>query len=162
MSYTEYDVSLTEDTFFNTLTFSISASDIISYMKAPISHVLKQHSISEYNVKEMCISHINKKCSNYFRITIKFFNIDNVDLQGMNEETKIRTVLKHMGYADIDIKSISYRQKGRPNNFAWYIRLSDPNYDFDLDESYSARDYEIRIYKKLKEVLGFEIDIDFI
>lgn len=50
----------------------------------------------------------------------------------------------------------------KSEKFAWYITLHDPNHDFDPDESFSERNYEINMYKKLREVLEFEIDINYV
>ena len=85
-----------------------------------------------------------------------------INLQSLNEGRKIRIALRHMGFADHDIRNISYRQKGKIGSFAWYITLHDSNHDFDPDESFSERNYEINMYRKLREVLGFEININYI
>ena len=82
----------------------------------------------------------------------------------MNEEDKIRTVLQHMGYENTAIKSITYNRKSKFNlsEFIWCIRLYDENYDFAPDESFSARDYEIHMHQKLREILGFDVEVNFI
>ena len=162
MKSIEYDIKLEEGTFFNTLSFCVKNINILSYMQSSLVPLLNQHSISERSIKDIQCARISDKSGEYFQITVKYCNIPMISLQSLNEERKIRIALRHMGFADHDIRNISYRQKGKPGKFAWYITLHDPNHDFDPDESFSERNYEINMYKKLREVLGFEIDINYV
>ena len=162
MEHLEYDITLDEGTFFNTLSFSVQNTNILSYLHSSLVKLLNKHSISERSIKDIRCARISNKSNEYFRITIKYCNIPMINLQGLNEERKIRIALKHMGFSDHDIRNIAYRQNSKPKKFGWHVTLHDSNHDFDPDESFSERDYEIRMCKKLREVLGFEIDINYV
>lgn len=164
MAYNEFDVTLKEEAFFNTITFFVDTTDFIAYARTSIERLLERYSILQNNVKSINIEKVEKNNRQILLVTIKYSTIDTFELQPMKDEEKIRTVLNHMGFTDNDIKSITYKRKSKFNlsEFIWCIRLYDENYDFSPDESFSARDYEIHMHKKLSEILGFDVEINFI
>lgn len=162
MESIEYDITLEEGTFFNTLSFFVKDINILSYIHSSLIPLLNQRSISERSIKDIQFSRISNKSGEYFKITVRYCNLPAISLKSLSEEQKIRIALHHMGFAEHDIRNISYRQKGKSGNFAWYITLHDINHNFDPDESFSERNYEINMYKKLREVLGFEIDLNYV
>ena len=164
MAYQEFDVTLKEETFFNTLSYFVDTTDFISYIHTSLEGLLEQYSILQSNVKGIDIKKIDKDNQQLLFISIKYSTIDTFELSTLKDEDKIRTVLNHMGYNDCDIRSIFYKRKSKFNlsEFIWCVRLYDENYDFAPDESFSARDYEIHMHKKLKEILGFDVEINFI
>ena len=164
MAYSEFDVVLKEETFFNTLTFYIDTTDFIAYARTSLEKLLEQYSILQNNVKSIQIEKVEKNSRTLLFVTLKYSTIDTFALETLKDEDKIRAVLKHMGFTDGDIKNITYKRKNKFNlsEFIWCVRLYDENYDFAPDESFSARDYEINMHKKLREILGFDVEINFI
>ena len=164
MTYQEFDVTLKEETFFNTITFLVDTADLASYVHTSIENLLERYSILQANVKSINIEKIDKNNRQLLLVSIKYSTIDTFELSTLKDEDKIRTVLNHIGYTDCDIKSIFYKRKSKFNlsEFIWCVRLYDENYDFAPDESFSARDYEIHMHKKLREILGFDVEINFI
>lgn len=164
MAYQEFDVTLKEETFFNTITFLVDTTDCIAYAHTSLERLLERYSILQNNIKSINIEKVEKNNRQLLLVTIKYSTIDTFELQSMNDEEKIRAVLNHMGFAEHDIKNITYKRKSKFNlsEFIWCVRLYDENYDFAPDESFSARDYEIHMHKKLREILGFDVEINFI
>ena len=80
----------------------------------------------------------------------------------MDKLEQIRFALKLLGYTDANIRSIKYRKYWyNSNELVWVADIYDPNYDFDPDESYSARGYESRVMYAIEEALGFPVIVDF-
>ena len=142
----------------------VDTADLASYVHTSIENLLERYSILQANVKSINIEKIDKNNRQLLLVSIKYSTIDTFELSTLKDEDKIRTVLNHIGYTDCDIKSIFYKRKSKFNlsEFIWCVRLYDENYDFAPDESFSARDYEINMHKKLREILGFEVEINFI
>lgn len=164
MAYQEFDVTLKEEIFFNTLSFYVDTTDFIAYVHTSLEKLLERYSILQGNVKGIDIEKIDKDNQQLLFISIKYSTIDTFELETLKDEDKIRAVLNHMGFTDGDIKNITYKRKSKFNlsEFIWCVRLYDENYDFAPDESFSARDYEIHMHKKLREILGFDVEINFI
>lgn len=164
MVYREFDITLKEETFFNTLSFFVDTTDFIEYTQTSVKSLLEHYSILQGNVRSITIEKVEKNNEQLLFVAIKYSTIDTFELETLKDEDKIRAVLNHMGYTDGDIKNITYKRKSKFNlsEFIWCVRLYDENYDFAPDESFSARDYEIHMHKKLREILGFDVEINFI
>lgn len=156
MPYTlETDVELTEDTFFNTLSFNIPEEFSFSDF---LPSILERYHIPNRSIKSINTLQLrNKKV----KCTVKYCHIPLISLQGPASEQQIRVALHHMGIADNNIKSIIYQQFGL-NNISWHVTMHDPNNCFDPDESFSQRDYERTVQKKLKELFGANFVIKYI
>lgn len=164
MAYNEFNVSLKEDDFFNTLTFYIHTTDFIAYASTSLQSLFERYSISQNDIKSINIEKVERNGEQLLFATIKYSTLDTLELQSLKDEEKIIAVLKHLGFTEQDIKNISYKRKSQFNlsEFICCVRLYDENYDFAPDESFSARDYEISMHKKLREILGFDLEINFI
>lgn len=165
MQNNEFKVTREERTFFDTLKFFITTDNIIEYMRSSLKTVLEMYDICEERVTDISfknVSEVNEKTK--FSVTIKFCKVDRAELNSMEIEERIRTVLKQMGYNENDIRKISYKKYwSNSDKMVWVAKVYDEEYNsYDLDESYSARGYESGIMNTIEEILGFLVIIDFI
>lgn len=172
----EFNVIWERLTFFDTLKFYVETSNVIKYLNSSLEKVLEEYEIDEDRIVNIDIDKVKireligvnfddvQNKENVFFVRIKFCKFDRAELNDLNEEDRIRTVLKYKGYSDSDIRKISYRKYwSNSEELVWVAEVSDKTYDsFYPDESYSARGYESSIMNQIEEILGFVVIISFV
>lgn len=164
MQNDEFKVTREERIFFDTLKFSIFTDNIIEYMRSSLKEFLEMYDICEDRVTDISFKNISKvNEETKFLVEIKFCKVDRAELNSMEIEERIRTVLKQMGYSDNNIRNITYRKYwSNSDEKVWVARVYDKQYnDYDPDELYAAREHESGIVNAIKEILGFLVIIDF-
>ncbi len=163
MNNNEFNIQRKEDTFFTTLSFFIPDESLTTCVSSILEDVIKKYSIPEQSIMDIHFFKTEQEGQKLISVVIKYCKFNPYELKTLDEAEQIRFALKFMGYADKNIKSISYRKYwSNSNELVWVVVVSDPNYDFDPDESLSARGYEMKIYNDIKKVLGFSVHVDFV
>jgi len=163
MNNNEFNIQRKEDTFFTTLSFFIPDEILTTCVSSILEDVIKKYSLPEQSIIDIHFFKTEQKGQKLISVVIKYCKFNPYELKALDEAEQIRFALKFMGYADKDIKSISYKKYwSNSNELVWVAVVSDSNYDFDPDESLSARDYEMKIYNDIKKVLGFSVHVDFV
>lgn len=163
MDQSEFNIQREEGSLFSTLIFSIPNKQLNTSIPALLEYVINTYSIIETSIVDIHISRTRKNAQNLFSLVIKYCNFNLSELQSLKEADKIRFVLNLMGYSDSNIKSISYKKYwANSDKLVWVATVYDSNYDFDADESYCARDYEVRIRSDIKNAIGLSVIVDFI
>lgn len=159
----ELNIQRKEGIFFTTLSFRIPDENLVSCASSVLQEVIKKYSLPEQRIVDIRFSKINEEVQKFISVVIEYCNFDPHELENLDKAEQIRFVLKFMGYTDDKIKDISYRKYwSNSNELIWVARVSDPNYDFDPDESYSERDYSNAVHFSIKSVLNFRVIVDFI
>ena len=162
MKNNEFDIQRKEGTFYTTLSFFIPDEIFTKCVSSVLEDVIKKYSLPEENIVDVQFSKTVQKEQKLISVVIKYCNFNLYELENLDNEEQIRFVLKFMGYADKDIKSISYRKYwSNSNELVWVATVSDSNHNFDLDESFCQRDYEVSIRSAIESVLNFRVIIDF-
>ena len=162
MKNNEFDIQRKENTFYTTLSFFIPDENLTTCVSSLLEDVIKKYSLPEENIVDVQFSKTIQKEQKLISVVIKYCNFNLYELENLDNEEQIRFVLKFMGYADKDIKSISYRKYwSNSNELVWVATVSDSNHNFDLDESFCQRDYEGSIQSAINSVLNFRVIIDF-
>ena len=164
MQHTELNVTRKDNKLFTTLNFTVNAYSIADYLQTSFQEFLSRFEISRENITYIHFEKLKQNGKDTISVTIKYCNINLNELALMDDETKIKTVLKHMGYTDSDIKSILYQKySSNSNELFWIASIRDKYYnDFQPDESYSAHNYYTSIHNAIHEVLGFVVKINFV
>ena len=164
MNNNEFNIQRKEDTFFSELSIFIPGDESLTTCVSSIfEDVIKKYSLPEQSIVDIHFFKTEQEGQKLISVVIKYCNFNPYELKALNEEQQIRFALRFMGYADKDIKSISYKKYwSNTNELVWVAVVSDSNYDFDPDESLCARNYEMKIFNDLKRVLGFSVHIDFV
>lgn len=176
MQNKEFNVTWEKLTFFDTLKFFVETTNVFGYLNTSLEQVLEEYGIEpdkivnldidKFNIRK--IVGINFDCvenkENVFFVRIKFCKFNKAELEGMETQEKIRTVLKYQGYADSDIRKISYMKYwSNSEELVWVADVRDETYNsFYPDEDYSARGYESSLMSQIEEVLGFVVVINFV
>lgn len=163
MNNNEFNIQQKERTFFSTISFNVPSGSSINYLCSVIQEVIKEYSIAEDRIIDIHFFKTEQKGKELKSVSIKYCKFNSYELKTMDKEEQIRFVLKMMGYSDRNIKSVTYRKYwSNSDELVWVAVISDPNYNFDQDESFSARNYEMSVRNKIKKVLGFLVIVDFI
>ena len=88
MTYQEFDVTLKEETFFNTLSFYVGTTDFISYVHTSLERLLERYFILQGNVKNITIEKAEKNSGQLLFVTIKYSTIDTFELETLKDEEK--------------------------------------------------------------------------
>ena len=163
MNNNEFNIQRKDRTFFTTISFTLQNGNLINCFSSEIKDVIKEYSISEEKIVDIHLSKVEQKNNECcVSVSIKYCKFDPYELKAMDKLEQIRFALKLLGYTDANIRSIKYRKYwSNSNELVWVADIYDPNYDFDPDESYSARGYESRVMNAIEEALGFLVIVDF-
>ena len=152
-----------EDVFYTTLSFSICEESITTCFSSVLEEIMEQYSVPEENIVDAQFTRTYEKGQKRISVKIKYCNFDIQEFETLDDAKQIRFVLKLIGYADKDIKSISYKKYwSNSNDLVWVATVSDSNHNFYPDESFSERDYELRIQAAIRGVLNFQVIVDFV
>ena len=163
MNNNEFNIQRKEDTFFTTLMFCIPDQSLTTCLSSVLEDVIKKYSLPEQSIIDIHFFKTEQKEQKFISVVIKYCKFNPYELKALDALKQIRFVLKFMGYADKDIKSIKYKKYwSNSNDLVWVAVVSDPNYNFDPDEAYSERSYKMGICNAIKEVLGFLVLVDFV
>ncbi len=163
MNNNEFNIQRKEDTFFATLSFFIPDASLTTCVFSIIEDVIKKYSIPEQSIMDIHFFKTEQEGQKLISVVIKYCKFNPDELKALGEAEQIRFVLKFMGYADKDIKSISYKKYwSNSNELIWVAVVSDLNYPSDPDETFSAKDYEMKIFNDIKKVLGFSVHVNFV
>lgn len=162
MNENEYCIQQENGAFFTTISFTLQNGNLINCLSSEIHDIIKKYSISEERIIDIHLSKVEKN-DEVVSVSIKYCEFDPYKLKAMEKSEQIRFALNLMGYTDANIKSISLKKYwSNSNQLVWVAVISDSNYSFDPDESYSARGYVQSVMNGIKEALGFLVIVDFI
>lgn len=162
MNENEYCIQQENGAFFTTISFTLQNGNLINCLSSEIHDIIKKYSISEERIIDIHLSKVEKN-DEVVSVSIKYCKFDPYKLKAMEKSEQIRFALNLMGYTDANIKSISLKKYwSNSNELVWVAVISDSNYSFDPDESYSARGYVQSVMNGIKEALGFLVIVDFI
>ncbi len=165
MKIKDFEISREETDLYVTLSFFVPTyiyqSNTISNMCFFIKKILEEYNIFENNIDNIVFERVKSNKLGQIVVKIKYYKMDILELNSINEIERIRKVLNYMGYTNENIKKIT-KEKSKSNNEYWLAIVYDSNYDFDPDESFSARDYEIHKNKQISDILGFTVNIRFL
>lgn len=165
MKFNDFEISREETNLYVILEFCIPIhgyeSNINATMWLFVQNILDEYNISQNNIDNIIFERLKSDKKGQVLVKIKYYKMDILELNSMNKRERIRKVLNYMGYANEDIKDIT-KEKERYNDECWIATVHDLDYDFNPDESFSARDYEISKNKEISDVLGFTVNIEFI
>ena len=163
MKSREIDIQRKAGLFYTTLSFTIPDENLATCTSSVLEYIVKKYSVPEQNIVDVQFSKITVEGKILLSVVIKYCNYNSYELEALDEKEQIRFILKFMGYTDKAINDISYKKYwADSNDLVWVIKLSDPNYDFDPDESLCERDYTNSIRSAIENALGFDVIVEFI